>query len=34
VEVAAAKAVGLVPDLLHGVYGEGEVGRRAVARER
>jgi hypothetical protein len=34
VEVAAAKAIGLMPGLLHGIYIEGEVGRRAVARER
>jgi hypothetical protein len=33
-EVAAPKALDLMPGLLHGVYDEGEVRRRAAARER
>jgi hypothetical protein len=32
-EVAAAKAIGLMPVWLHGICGEGEVGRQVVARE-
>jgi hypothetical protein len=32
-EVAAAKAVGLIPDWLHGICGEGEVGRQVAVRE-
>jgi hypothetical protein len=32
-EVPAAKAVGLMPDWLHGICGQGEVGWQVAVRE-